>query len=348
MDLNSENRINKLVDLLLEMKEVDKHSAWKRIDNQLFLKRRRLARAAMLSTGVAAMLALALLVFTPFGTDVDTDNAPLLVEHTVPGSKATLILSDGSEINLDRNTEGYTEAGAEIVGDGSEVVYKGADAANVKLIYNTIIIPRGGEYRLTLADGTQIWLNADTKLRFPVNFAVGERRVFLDGEAYFKVTRDTKRPFIVESPKQQVEVLGTEFCVNSYSDNSEVLTTLVEGSVSVKADKRAKGVVLIPGEQSRLNVDNGNITTQEVNINGEIAWKNGQFYFNKETLSEVVKKIERWYDIDLVVDKSAADMIVVGSIDRYESVLHVMDMLKLTGEMDYSIENQKIIIYRKK
>ena len=171
-----------------------------------------------------------------------------------------------------------------------------------KLVYHELVIPRGGEFSLTLSDGTEVYMNADSKLRFPTKFGKNERVVELEGEAYFQVARNEKSPFIVKSSCMAIKVLGTEFNVSAYSEDSVIQTTLVRGSVEVSSERGGQSVVLHPGEQSVLNRQDYSLSVCTVDVSYAMAWKEGRLRFKEKPLSEVMKVISRWYDVEVVYE----------------------------------------------
>jgi transmembrane sensor len=263
--------------------------------------------------------------------------------HDLPAgsNKAYLTLGNGKKILLSGSTIGTLaiEAGVKITktADG-QVVYTVADQGKQEgSEYNSIETPRGGQYELHLPDGTKVWLNASSSLKYPSSFAaLKERKVELTGEGYFEVSKDKTRPFLVSSRGQVVEVLGTHFDVSAYQDEATVKTTLLEGSVKLN-----KQVMLKPGEQSVLA--DGKFKVTEVNVNDAIDWKNGEFAFVNEPLSDIMKKVARWYDVEIVYTHAVAIMpTFTGSVSRSENISSVLSMLEETSTVRFSIEGKQI------
>jgi transmembrane sensor len=263
--------------------------------------------------------------------------------HDLPAgsNKAYLTLGNGKKILLSGSAIGTlaVEAGVKITktADG-QVVYTVADQGKQEgSEYNSIETPRGGQYELHLPDGTKVWLNASSSLKYPSSFAaLKERRVELTGEGYFEVSKDKTRPFLVSSRGQVVEVLGTHFDVSAYQDEATVKTTLLEGSVKLN-----KQVMLKPGEQSVLA--DGKFKVTEVNVNDAIDWKNGEFAFVNEPLSDIMKKVARWYDVEIVYTHAVATMpTFTGSVSRSENISSVLSMLEETSTVRFSIEGKQI------
>ena len=211
--------------------------------------------------------------------------------------KAELVLADGTTRILSSGVTDslFVQQGASIVVQDQGVSYQG-DSSVVEERYNTLRVPRGGEYSITLSDGTIVYLNAESELRYPVKFVGEDRQVYLSGEAYFDVVHDKTHPFVVDVKNSTVRVLGTSFDVRAYADEDEVLTTLVQGSVRFSAGKES--VILGPGEQAVLD-KSGRVETREVDTYLYTAWKDGVFAFKRQRLEEVMKVVARWYDVNV-------------------------------------------------
>lgn len=266
------------------------------------------------------------------------------------GNKAFLTLADGSKISLTDaiNGEIAKQAGISITKtkDG-QLIYNvvGQETSNNETnVFNTIETPRGGQYQIKLPDGTSVWLNASSSLRYPAVFSTHDRTVELKGEGYFEVAKDKNRPFKVKSGAQELKVLGTHFNVNAYADDAWIRTTLLEGSVQVSKDKGTateKDIVLKPGEQSLLSSNKLSVTTTDTEES--VAWKNGYFKFNDENIEQILKKVSRWYDVDIQYEGRMTDKIFNGKVSRYSNVSEVLQILELTGAIHFKIEGRRII-----
>jgi ferric-dicitrate binding protein FerR (iron transport regulator) len=264
-----------------------------------------------------------------------------------PGdNRAVLVLADGSTVLLDDAAQGELSRQANAVvnktADG-QLVYEnqtGTDPA--PLVYNTISTPRAGQYRLTLTDGTKVWLNAATSLQFPASFSGTERRVKLSGEAYFEVAKNSLQPFIVETPRQTIEVLGTYFNVNAYEEEIATKTTLLEGRVKVATG--SSSAILQPGQQAASGT--GAIQVNEADTEEAVAWKNGYFKFNKADIQTIMRQLERWYDVEVEYRGAVPTDLFVGKINRSENISGVLRVLELS-EVQFKIENRKIIVGNK-
>lgn len=296
----------------------------------------------------------------------------LVRQDIAPGKNtATLILGNGKTIEL-------SEAKTGVVIDASSLKYNDGTAipslrlgldpslseetspsplksdarARAESKTQTLIIntPRGGQYQVVLSDGTRVWLNAASSIKFPSSFAsLKERLVEINGEAYFEVAKDKLHPFKVLSSGQEICVLGTHFNVNSYNDESFTKTTLIEGSVRVKKIKAADGhdAVLNPGQQSVLS--NGDIKVSTADIEADLAWKNGLFRFNDEKLESIMRKLSRWYDVDVVYENEALkNEPFAGVTTRFANVSKLLRMLELTGEVKFKMTDRQIRVMNAK
>ena len=218
-----------------------------------------------------------------------------------PGtSKAILELADGSTVNLEKEDKQIAEYDGTIVQNTQkQLIYKPAEQKQNpgKIRYNTVKIPRGGEYRLTLSDGTKVWLNAETILKYPVTFSKKAREIFMEGEAFFEVAKNADCPFIVHTSALKVNVLGTSFNIRAYPDEKVSTTTLVSGRVSLIESDNHKEYNLTPNDQAI--VSDQETVIQKVNVNQFTAWKNGRILFEENTLEEIFNDLSRWYNIEI-------------------------------------------------
>jgi ferric-dicitrate binding protein FerR (iron transport regulator) len=355
-NLHLYNRINSKKDLKKDFdlyNKTDFKSAQLEMEKRISLYRSyRTKRIVNISLKIAAVLIIAIGLLWNFYPTGDI-NTPIVANNTiVPGeSKAMLTLGDGTLIVLDGiiNDTLAKNDGALITASEAQINYT-PEVKNEKsedLVYNTLNIPRGGEYRLTLADGTKVWLNSETKLKFPVKFCGKERKVFLEGEAYFQVSHNKKKPFRVVAQDQTIEVLGTGFNVSSYKDEGEIFTTLVEGKVKVTTDA-SKSLHLSPGEQSVFNMESRIIQKRRVDVKRYIAWKDGKFVFEEQTLEQIMEKLSRWYDVNVFYQSQEARNIVFkGIVPRYGDFSNILKILEKTGEVNFRIKGNTVIITNK-
>ncbi|WP_304064255.1 FecR domain-containing protein [Pedobacter glucosidilyticus] len=267
-----------------------------------------------------------------------------------PGKNtAVLKLSDGSEIALSKTKDGFIkyDGNASINKKANLLSYKGNENRG-ETVYNVIYTPKGGQYQVELEDGTKVWLNAASSIRFPTVFNDDKRVVELSGEAYFEVAKDKSKPFKVlvkdasAANKMDVEVLGTHFNIQAYH-NEDFKTTLVEGAVKV-SNPLQKSFILSPGEQSSLSAKSENLTVSKANIKEALAWKNGLFIFNKEHITTIMSKIARWYDVEVVYEGNMDKKEFVGTISREENLSEVLKTLELTGTIKFKVEGRKVIV----
>lgn len=289
------------------------------------------------------------------------------------GNKAELILADGKSIDLSKAINGILaeHMGTKIikVADGQLLYETDKSASTIsfdKDALNTIIIPRGGTYQITLQDGTKVWLNAASSLKYPATFAsLKERKVELTGEAYFEVTKTSvqatkikngyRKPFLVVCNKQQVEVLGTHFNINSYADEPGIKTTLIEGAVKVSTTvahnsgtnnaENFNSLILKPGQNSLLT--NDYLKVVPGSTTEAIAWQQGKFLFNNEHITSIMRRIARWYDVDAIYpEKMPRDLNFTGSISRNKKLSQILRIMELTRDVQFRINDRKLYIMR--
>ncbi len=321
-------------------------------------KQIKLSRATVLLRWAAAavvLLALGSVIYLYSGGKSLFQKQRSYASDAAPGSnKAILVLANGQKISLSdiNNGDVAKEAGLSITktADG-QLVYNIVDdkssGATKEDTFNSIETPKGGVWQIKLPDGSSVWLNAASSLTYPISFAKGKKRmVELKGEAYFEVSKDKDHPFVVKTAKQEVEVLGTSFNINSYADESEVKTTLLEGSVKIMPYLAGQQPdILKAGEQATLNEKGMNI--KEVDAEESIDWKNGYFMFNNERQENIMRKIARWYNVQVeYADASAKDVMYYGSISRFENVSKVLRKFEQTGEVRFEINKNKITVYK--
>jgi len=284
----------------------------------------------------------------------NTSTEPKNVDYAAliqPGkNKAVLTLADGKKVILDNVSSGAIaeQNGIQIKkkenGTLEYVQVEGTSSNNrVQNIFNTIETPRGGQYKIILDDGTIVWLNAASSLRYPLHFNGAERKVELTGEGYFEVAHLKAKPFIVVTNKQEVEVLGTHFNINAYTDEEDVKTTLLEGSVKVKTLRdRNQSKYLKPGEQSVLN--NNSWQVKQVDAAAQVDWKNGRFIFKDEELKSVMRKLARWYDIEVDYNQSLENLSFSGKISRSKTLKDVLRILTRTNDVTFKVKERRVTV----
>jgi len=266
------------------------------------------------------------------------------------GNKAYLTTSNGVIITLNgiKNGKLLAQSGTQInkLKDGL-LEYSGQQPGNEQSsadenAYNILNVPRGGEYQLVLADGTKVWLNSASSLKYPVSFNGKERVVELSGEAYFEVVKNDAKPFKVLVNGVTVQDLGTHFNIMGYTDEKEVKTTLLEGAV--KLINQGHEAFLKPGEQGMLNAQQTGFNIKDVDVDDVVAWKNGLFAFNDEDIQTIMRRISRWYDVDVVFPAQFKRKNFGGTISRFKDVNDVLNALQLTGSIHFKIEGRRITV----
>ncbi len=262
------------------------------------------------------------------------------------GNRAMLLLADGSHIALTDAKEGSlaTQGATRVVkpGDGRLVYLARQDDENDTSKYNTVSTPRGGQYQVTLSDGSRVWLNAASSITFPARFGRSGRHVSVRGEAYFEVSPDSRRPFSVSYSGQSVEVLGTSFDIKDYGDEPGTSATLIEGRVRVRSNSKA--VTIGPGEAAITDKDGGALNVQTADGKKETAWTRGEFVFVNENIGSVMRQISRWYDVDVSYEGVMTGKDFSGSISRFSEVDKVLNTLQLTGIIHFKIQGRRIMV----
>ena len=263
------------------------------------------------------------------------------------GNRAVLTLGDGSTIVLDNAKNGILaqQGNTKVLKLNGKLSYNPGNARHDETVYNTISTPRGGQYQIELPDGSQVWLNAVSSIRFPAAFAGNERKVEITGEAYFEVAKNVAMPFkvVIATPSEngaEIEVTGTSFNIMAYNDEAAVKTTLLEGSVKINQDSKA--VPLKPGQQARLH-DKSIKIIDHVDTEEAVAWKNGYFQFASASLQQVMRQIARWYDVDISYAGKVPERRFGGKISRDNNASEVLKVLELS-KVKFRIEDKRIIV----
>ena len=273
---------------------------------------------------------------------------PVIVNNPIQTGtdKATLTIADGIEIPLEKE-ENYVAD--HVTSNGEKLIYNAQNNTKPGITYNYLTVPRGGQFQLQLADGTKVWLNSETKLKYPVAFVEGETRnvELLYGEAYFEVSPSSNHhgsKFNVKTQLQDVEVLGTEFNIKAYKDDMNIYTTLVEGKVAINSMNKTRN--LLPNQQSILNLNNKKLAINNVDVYNEISWKNGLFSFKGKPLKEITTVLSRWYDIEFEFDnKNLENVKFNGVLLKEQSIEEILTIIKETKFINaYEIKDKKIII----
>ena len=361
-DFNKKNsfvkeiKIKKLVDKIDSYSEIDTEKAWEILEAKYQGKNKKpvffISKKPWIKYAAAATVIsfLAITFFFKHKIFNKSDEIPAViakndVKNGRPGTdKATLTLADGSKIALEKGTPVQTQNANS---NGEELIYESSKNTS-RLVYNYLTIPRGGQFVIKLSDGTKVWLNSASQLKFPVAFIEGEPRdvELVYGEAYFEVSPSTAHKgahFQVYNKKQKVEVVGTEFNIKAYNDESNIYTTLVNGKVNVETGN--KKLRLVPNQQLNLDLKNNTSTIKTVDTYNEISWKDGVFSFKGKPLKEIMKVISRWYDVDVVfVNKNLETVQFKGSLDKKQSLQEILSIMKSTTIESYEIKEKTLII----
>ncbi|WP_223552163.1 FecR family protein [Aestuariivivens sp. NBU2969] len=294
------------------------------------------------------LLSLFLAIFLQNQSKTKEFIAPIIVNNNIKSGtdKAILTLGNGSNVTLEK---GQAYESNNMISNGEEVVYNWINEKNIE--HNYLTIPRGGQFQITLSDGTKVWLNSETQLKYPVSFSKGNDRVveLVYGEAYFDVspsTSDGFSTFKVLNEGQEINVLGTEFNIKAYGDERIIYCTLVEGKVMISS--KFSEEILKPGEQSELNLSNNTLTIKPVEVYYHTSWKDGVFSFENMKLKDIMKSLSRWYDMDVVFDDYELESLKFnGGLKKEENVENILKLLSSSFEsINYDI-NDKTITFKK-
>jgi len=272
-----------------------------------------------------------------------------------PGTQtAHLVLSNGKKIALDEMALKMKEANNQVLIENKNrsLNYTSVNNESKKQItvFNELLIGKGEEYQLVLSDGTQVWLNSESRLKFPVQFAKNRREVILEGEAFFEVTKNPEAPFIVKTGPMNVEVLGTSFNVSAYKDEANIQTTLVEGKVRVSSTfGQSQEQVLKPNEQAVFNKSNNQIEIIEVNAALYACWREGVFVFDEDNLEDILKKLSRWYDLNVFFKSEEVRAYQFsGKLPRFKNCNELLEMIEKTTDVQFTMKENRTVIVNKK
>lgn len=283
---------------------------------------------------------------TPASRPLTSNTTVRPLHDATPGvTGAVLTLNDGSEVVLDSTGNGIiaNQNGTKVLLSKGQLDYRsGTPSAGIS--YNTMTTPRGRQFKLVLPDGTKVWLNAASSLKYPTAFTGNERKVEITGEAYLEVAQDADKPFILSAANNvTVKVLGTSFNINAYADEAAVHTTLVSGSVQVATENNNAAVTLQAGKQAILQKRTGKLTIQPADEEQVLAWKNGYFYFDRADIQTIMRQVSRWYDVE-VEYQEIPDKKFSGTIPRNVNASQVFKILELTGNVHFTIAGNKVIV----
>ena len=299
----------------------------------------------------AAVLLLPILVVGLWKLVYEVEQVPVVtssVSQIQPGcSRAVLVLDDGRTVFLKEEEEGVIseDKGIMVTGERDRLVYTSSEGKNVdELRFNELEIPRGGEYKVRLADGTLVYLNSATRMKYPVKFDEKERKVYLSGEAYFEVAKDPERPFFVEMEGVEVRVYGTSFNVNTHQKGN-VQTVLVKGSIGVKVLSSGMESVIRPGQMAEFKQGNTKVDVKDVNVAVYTDWKDGIFRFENQRLEDILTVLSNWYDVDIFYQTvSVKELHFSGYMERYKDVSVILEAITLSTGVTFSIQGKTIIV----
>jgi transmembrane sensor len=284
---------------------------------------------------------------TPSSDLVKKENSNHLKQDIAPGgNKAILTLNDGSTIVLDSAANGTLaqQGNAKVLKtNNGQLAYNIINEKSTEVLYNTLATPRGGQYQLLLPDGSKVWLNATSSIRYPTAFIGNERKVEITGEAYFEVSKDASKKFLVTANGATTEVLGTHFNVNAYNDESAMKITLLEGSVKVTND--IFYAILSPGQQAKINQDKKVEVNKNIDEDEVMAWKNGWFQFNSLQVEDIMRQISRWYDVEVAYETKSNQKHFSGIVSRNSNVSEVLKIMEQAG-IKFKIEGKKITVVK--
>ena len=316
---------------------------WSRLESHIHSKSRVRRLQTFWWSAVACLFLLAtgaMFYFYKTNCFSEVYNVAQLTEPIKPGSnRAMLTFADGSTVALSPTQGGVVVGETMTYDDGSTIASK-------KVTYATLATPRGGQYRVTLPDGTKAWLNAASSLQYPTQFDGSERKVTLTGEAYFEVAHNARKPFMVYSGGQRTVVRGTKFNMSAYPEDGKITTTLLEGAVAIQLSERADAdeMQLRPDEQAILH--NGQMTKLRVDASEAMAWSQGKFMFTDTPLPVIMRQIARWYDVEVVYANPVDDVTFTGSISRFENIQDVLRKLALTDRIKFETQERRIMVKR--
>lgn len=326
-------------------------SSWQQLENKLHFKKRPIYFRVLKYVAAALIIITAgILMHNRFSQD----STPLLAEtsNPVPGTaKAVLILESGEQMELANGQNLYLRKDSCIQLNNNNNILKVEISGlqkNLPESYSTLSVPKGGEYQLVLSDGSKIWLNSDTKLRFPDRFNGNQRVVYLEGEAYFEVAPNTQMPFIVSVRNMKVEVLGTKFDVKAYKEDRMIYTTLLSGCVETSNLQSGQSVILHPNEQCLFDATKQQMKKRFVDAATFIGWKDGRFIFENEPLEEIMKQLCRWYNVEVTYQNpELAKYCFTGNTGRFDQLSSLLYLIEKTYPISFSINGNSIEVRKR-
>ncbi len=331
-----------------EYRNVHREQVWNKIEKQIAPQRSRVSLRWIGYAASVMILVVAGWFAFQMSDNKDSVQEGKKVARITPGTqKAILHLDNGEQVVLaDNNTVIVEDSlSGKIEQVDKTLVYQTESTVKEERL-NVLEIPNGGEFQVTLADGSRVWLNAGTKLTYPIAFVGKERRVCLDGEGYFEVERDESKPFIVEINGMEVKVLGTSFNLRSFTADNRSMATLISGKIEVKTPTQR--VELLPNQQADLLVGENKLDVHEVDAIAYGAWTKGKFVFRRERLETILDDVSRWYNVTVFYEQSRVkDILFSGIVERYADISETLEMLEKTGKVSFIVDEQKIIVRAK-
>lgn len=299
----------------------------------------------------AAVLLFPILVVGSWKLMHETEQVSIVASSVAPiqpgCSQAVLVLDDGRKVFLKEEEEGVISEDKEITvtGEKDRLVYTSSEGKNVDEIrFNELEVPRGGEYKVRLADGTLVYLNSATRMKYPVKFDEKERKVYLSGEAYFEVAKDPERPFFVEMEGVEVRVYGTSFNVNTHQEGN-IQTVLVKGSIGVKVLSSGMESMIRPGQMAEFKQGNTKVDVKDVNVAVYTDWKDGIFRFENQRLEDILTVLSNWYDVDVFYQTAfVKELHFSGYMERYKDVSVILEAITLSTGVTFSIQGKTIVV----
>lgn len=357
--MNSEEILKEIIERHKIVSEEDKERAWsKMVSGGLVPTLATIIkpwwtwwRFSMAAAGlIIVLLGSYLLLYKSKSTQGDGALTEVKRTDISPGqAKAVLTLSDGRQIAVDSGSSVTLamQDGVKVQNQNGQLIYTGSNNSG-QMIYNTLSTAKGQVYSTQLSDGSRVWLNSESSIRYPVAFLGKERPVEIEGEAYFEVARNKAMPFKVFVNGIQVEVTGTSFSIFAYRDEQMIKTTLLEGGVRINPTPSTSGskklVILKPGQQAQIKTDKSITVVDDFDMEEVMAWRNGMFVFNSSDIKEIMKQIERWYDVEVRYVDDVKGLTFTGQISRYSDVSQVLEMLEMMHKVHFKIDGKTITV----
>ncbi|TLX70377.1 FecR family protein [Labilibacter sediminis] len=328
-------------------KSFDAEQAWEQFSTEIYKPKNRFRIMTFIRYAAAIMIPLLIVGSVLFYFIGNQDDTRREIASINPGTQnAIIVLDNGENINLEdeKLNQLVEKDGSVIRNEKGQLSYLDVKSERrKKLLQNSLIVPRGGEYKLILSDGSVVYVNSVSKLTYPVTFSKSKREVTLEGEAYFEIERDENRPFFVNINGMKIEVLGTSFNVKAYSDEDEIYTTLVEGKIKLNTIKSNDEWILTPEQQAVLEKNSNKVMVRNVDVQQFVGWKNGVYSFTDQSLEDIMKTLWRWYDFEYeFANDSVRNIHFEGGLNRYENIIPVLEIMQSTGRIKYKINGKKI------